>query len=262
MGPIQNNQEKEEKQTAQPAQNAIIHFPVITKKKVHKGMHSIRGWVIKLRPVLFAAFVSTIFASLAFTVIDPELAGQPVLTEKAEQPAEQNTPGSTSAAVVPEQSLWVVQAGVFKEAASAETSLKEIEANMPVIQTPYEEFTALWVGAASDEKSAQEIASLYQQDAELYVKQVVRPGGELELSDNDSKWLHSAVAFTEILLNGSIDQQAGENLVASPPDSEVLTPFYTSIKELAALKETKKTELDRAVLHVVEELWELPQKNM
>ncbi|MDG5470952.1 hypothetical protein P6709_04270 [Jeotgalibacillus sp. ET6] len=261
MEPSQHNPKKDEQPIEnQPSQNAVIYLPKLTKKKVGKGVSSLKGFIKKGRPIIFAAIVSTVFATIAFTVIDPERVNQTALTEQA-NPVAAEAASAGEAVQLPELSMWVVQAGVFKEAASAETNFRAITAEMPVIQTSNEEFIALWVGAASDESSAQAIADKYQtEQLPLYVKQVSSGESELQLSGKDAQWVTSAAAITQSILAQDLNQDAINELIASPPESELLQDLFASMTALGETAGGSELDQARASLRVVEMAWELPQK--
>jgi len=238
---------------------AVIHFPKSTKKKMYKGVHSFKKWIGPMKPILLAAMVSTIFATLAFSVIDPEVASEPTLIEKTEPPTEETT--ATPAAVtasINDQSMWVVQAGVFKEVASAELTLSSISTSMPAIQTQHEDLIALWVGAASDQAAAKEIATNYQtEQVPLYVKEVSRSGGELEISDKDQIWIQQADELFRALL-GSSEATAANELVTTKPESKALHPLFEAINEWNGASAEEK---EKSALQIIKLMWELPLKN-
>ncbi|MGD7044116.1 hypothetical protein [Jeotgalibacillus proteolyticus] len=264
MEPSQHNPKKDEQPIEnQPSQNAVIYLPKLTKKKMGKGVSSIKGVIKKGRPIIFAAFVSTVFATIAFTVIDPERVNQTALTEQTDPVAAEAAEAASSGEAVPlpELSMWVVQAGVFKEAASAETNFRAITAEMPVIQTLNEDFIALWVGAASDESSAKAIAEKYQtEQLPLYVKQVSSGESELQLSEKDAQWVKSAAAITQSILAQDLNYDSINELIASPPENELLQDLFASMTSLAESAGGSELDQSRASLSVVEMAWELPQK--
>ncbi|KIL46203.1 hypothetical protein [Jeotgalibacillus campisalis] len=262
MEPSQHNQKKDEIPIEkQPNQNAVIYLPKLTKKKVGKGLSSINQVIKKGRPIIFAALVSTLFATIAFTVIDLERVDQAALTEQTNPVAAEA--GSAGEMVkIPELTMWVVQAGVFKEAASAETNFRSIIEKMPVIQTSNEDFIALWVGAASEESSAVAIAEKHQsEEVPLYIKQVSNGGAELQISEKDAEWLKSATDFTQSILAQNQNTEALDKLISSPPESELLQELFTSFTTLAEKAGGSEADQERASLQAVEMLWELPQKN-
>lgn len=246
-----------------PSQSAVIYFPKPTKKNVGKGLRSIKAWLGRIKPILFAALISTIFATIAFSFIDPDVVSQPVLNNQPAAPGEEPAAAaSTIEVAIPDQSMWVVQAGVFKEVGSAETSLREIAAEMPVIQTSHEDFYALWVGAAGDEASAKVVAEKHQTEAvPLYVKEVSRSGETVKLSESDGKWLQAAIATSQSLIADGGAAPISEDLIKTQPENETLHPLFKSMSELQKTPADAAAEKEKAALEVIKMLWELPQKN-
>lgn len=265
MEPSKSDHKKQENSSVESgsSKNAVIYFPKVEKKNIEKGIRKARFWITRTKPVLMAALVSTVFATIAFTVIDPNAISQPSLTDQANPAVQQASAGSGSVkAAVPEQTMWVVQAGVFKEKESAEGIYKKIESEVPVIQTSHEGLYALWAGTAADEPGAKAIAERHQSEAiPLYVKKVSRPAFEVGLSKSDSTWLLSAIGAAQPFLSNESNAIIPDELIAKKPENKLLLPLFDSLSTLKETPVESTIQHDKAVLRVMESIWELPQKN-
>ncbi|TDL34407.1 hypothetical protein E2R51_01445 [Jeotgalibacillus sp. S-D1] len=264
MEPSKSDHKEQESSSVenQPSKNAVIYFPKVERKNIEKGIRKARYWIARTKPVLLAALVSTVFATIAFTVIDPNAISQPSLTDQANPAVQQVSAGSGAVkAAVPDQTMWVVQAGVFKEAASAEGIFTKIESKIPVIQTSHDGLFALWAGAAADEPGAKAIAERHQsEEIPLYVKKVSRPAFEIELSKSDSAWLLASIGAAQPFLSKE-NAIIPDDLLAKKPESESLHPLFDSLKRLKETPVESTVQHDKAVLQVMETIWELPEKN-
>ncbi|KIL44560.1 hypothetical protein [Jeotgalibacillus soli] len=244
----------------------IIYFPKMKKLKTSVKVSDFRtSWIIgkgllkRSRPILIAAAVSTIFASLAFSVMDPSFSGytEPVLRDQQEnQPDTLPAQQAAAKVTIPAMSMWIVQAGVYKEASSAEAIVNQLKAEMPVVQIKQEDKVAIWVGATGGEAEAKVIANQYaSENLSLYVKEVSRPQIDLVLTPADTAWLQSLTAFISAGWSESNDLAVPEELVITAPENKSLQPISTKLTELNDAAEDAGR--NQAFLELIRSVWEL-----
>ncbi|MEW9500575.1 hypothetical protein [Jeotgalibacillus marinus] len=246
----------------EPKNKAVIHFPKSKKatlSSVKRGMMKGPGVFKKMKPILLAVLISIIFARVVMSVFDTEVPEQSALVGQSE-PGGQEVGNTVAATKIPALSMWVVQAGVFKEVASAEMSYRDLAAKMPTIQTLHEGMFAIWVGVTSNEAAAKAIATQNStEETPLYVKQVTRPPVDMELAEKDATWIKEVNDFVLAQWETSEPLAVPEELITNPPHNEKLNSTFTSLETLQKAGVQPGVERDTAFLLVVEGIWELSQ---
>lgn len=142
--------------------------------------------------------------------------------------------------ILKQMNAFVIQLGVFSEQKNADTWAKTYEqAGVPstIFQRDNQYF--LFTGVANSEEKAKKFAEdLSKQDIEVYVKEWITNQKEIELTDEESKWIQEFQDQWQATLS-SLSKQDGillndwQELIGNDPQSsEKITLF---VKEIQAI---------------------------
>jgi stage II sporulation protein B len=161
----------------------------------------------------FGMLLLSLFTSFSLTPSQQSIAipenEQPVIAGEQEETNSENKVNAN----LQETSVYVVQAGVFSQAESAQPMIDKLETDgFPSAAIKNDDSVYLFIGIGADQEVVKQIGSIYKDDGfEVYVKEYTIGGGEFLANDEKTvAFVESGQSLYEEMLAVTSSSLAGE----------------------------------------------------